>query len=108
MGYSGCLGKHKNTQCGSLIQNVSGSERLNKEQAKQVGLNRESLEKKAITALPKLMKGQEQQAETKDWHILMRPVLAAKQECLDCHTKAKMGDTLGVMVYAVRKTTRKF
>ena len=81
---------------------------MNKEQEKQAGFSGEAVEKKTLAVLPKLMKGQEQQAEAKEWSVLMRPVLAAKQECLNCHTTAKLGDTLGVMVYAVRKTTRKF
>ena len=81
---------------------------INREQEKQAGLDGEAIEKKAIAVLPKLMRGQEQYTETKDWGVLMRPVLAAKQECLDCHTTAKRGDTLGVMVYAIRKTARKF
>lgn len=34
----------------------------------------------------------------------MRPVRASKQECLSCHTNAKLNATLGVMVYAVRTT----
>ncbi len=83
-------------------------DRMREQEKKQTGLDSKAVEKKAIAALPKLRKGQEQYAETKEWGILMRPVLAAKQECLDCHTTAKRGDTLGVMVYAVRKTAQKF
>lgn len=37
--------------------------------------------------------------------VLMRPV-PARRACLACHAEAKAGDTLGVMVYSVRKTKR--
>lgn len=73
--------------------------------AKQL-LDWESIEKKAIAALPILMKGKEYRAKDASWELLMRPVLAASQECLSCHTNAKLNDTLGVMVYAVRDVTR--
>lgn len=81
---------------------------FDREEGKQAGIDGTAIEKRAIAVLPKLRKGQEQRVEVKNWVVLMRPVLAAKQECLDCHTKAKIGDTLGVMVYAVSKTARKF
>ena len=62
-----------------------------------------AIEKKAAEVLPKLMAGQSQRTESAKWEVLMRPVLASKQVCLSCHTEAKQGDTLSVMVYAVRK-----
>jgi hypothetical protein len=62
----------------------------------------ESIEKQAVAALPELLKAKESRAKSNDWDVLMRPVLATKQACLSCHTTAKLGDTLGVMVYAVR------
>ena len=68
--------------------------------------DREGIENKAITLLPHLMAGKEHRMEYGSWAVLMRPVRAAKSECLSCHTNAKMGATLGVMVYAVRKITR--
>lgn len=66
----------------------------------------ESIAKKSIAALPTLMKGKEYRTKDASWELLMRPVLAANQECLSCHTNAKLNDTLGVMVYAVRDVTR--
>ncbi len=75
---------------------------------KMAGANKfdlEYLQEKAVENLPQLMKGREFRASDASWDYLMRPVLASKQACLNCHTGAKMGDTLGVMVYAVRKTT---
>ncbi len=72
--------------------------------AKQQEMNWESIEKKAISALPQLIKGREQTAEDGEWKLLMRPVLALKPECLSCHKGATSGATLGVMVYAVRNT----
>ncbi len=70
------------------------------------GFDQDAIEKKAIKALPALMKGREQRAHDGEWNVLMRPVRAFKPECLSCHTTAKPGATLGVMVYAVRDTRR--
>lgn len=64
----------------------------------------EAAQKKAVATLPQLMAGHEVRTGDASWAVLMRPVLASKQECLGCHTNAKPGATLGVMVYAVRKT----
>ena len=61
---------------------------------------------KAVKALPQLRDGKEFRASDAKWETLMRPVLASKQECLSCHKTSKIGDTLGVMVYAVRKAKR--
>lgn len=69
--------------------------------AEEHELNFDKLEANAIDALPQLRKGKEYQTKDAKWTILMRPVLASKPECLNCHTDAKTGDTLGVMVYAV-------
>ena len=77
----------------------------NDEKATEILPEWETLSKKSIAALPKLMVGKEQRTETPKWSVLMRPVLATKAECLSCHTNAKVGDTLGVMVYTVRKET---
>lgn len=60
-------------------------------------------EEKAIAALPQLMAGKQHHTADDAWAILMRPVPASNQERLNCHTNAKLGATLGVMVYAVRK-----
>ena len=65
-------------------------------------LNWDLLEEKAIAALPQLMKGKEHRFKVTSWEILMRPVLALKQECRGCHTNEKPDSTLGVMVYAVK------
>lgn len=65
-------------------------------------LNWEAIEKKSIAALPHLMAGGEYRTGDASWTILMRPVLASKPACLSCHTDAKLGAVLGVMVYAVR------
>lgn len=58
----------------------------------------------AVASLPKLRAGKEVQTISADWTVLMRPILAAQSSCLSCHSTAKKGDTLGVMVYAVRNT----
>ena len=64
------------------------------------------MRKRSVAALPDLTAGRERRAGATDWDVLMRPVRATKQACLKCHTGTKQGDTLGVMVYAVRKTKR--
>jgi len=74
--------------------------------AKEHKFDFEGLQERAVENLPQLMKGREFRASDASWDYLMRPVLASKQACLNCHTGAKMGDTLGVMVYAVRKTAQ--
>ncbi len=78
----------------------------NDEKATEILPEWETLSKGAIAALPKLMSGKEQRTETPKWSVLMRPVRATKSECLSCHENAKLGDTLGVMVYAVAKEKR--
>ena len=60
----------------------------------------------ALKALPQLRAGKEHRTSDAKWDTLMRPVLASKQECLSCHKSVKLGDTLGVMVYAVRNAKR--
>ncbi|MCA1597404.1 MAG: hypothetical protein LC772_13420, partial [Chloroflexi bacterium] len=58
-------------------------------------------EKRAIHDLPALRRGQALQARDGRWLIAMRPVKASSRSCLSCHAGAKLGDTLGVMVYGV-------
>lgn len=63
-------------------------------------------QKACVSELPRLRRGERVNADSGDWLLAMRPVRAVKRECLGCHTSAKKGDTLGVMVYAVsRKAT---
>lgn len=61
----------------------------------------------ANRALPTLRMGREVQSAGSGWLVLMRPVRAAQDSCLGCHTTSKKGDTLGVMVYAVRTAVNK-
>jgi len=70
------------------------------------GLDLAKIEKQSFAALPTLMKGKEHRVTQSGWDVLLRPVLASKQECLGCHESSRLGDTLGVMVYAVRATPR--
>ncbi len=79
-----------------------GSRRTSPEVAEEHHFALASIEKKAKTALPTLMKGKEYRTQEAEWSVLMRPVVASKQECLSCHDSKKIGDTLGVMIYAVR------
>lgn len=90
---------------GELDFGWSDPEALKK--AGSAGFDQDSLEKRAIAALPDLMAGKERFVSGSEWDLLMRPVLATKRECLSCHEEAKQGDTLGAMVYAVRKTARR-
>lgn len=55
--------------------------------------------------LPILRAGKEAQAPFEKWLVVMRPVRALQASCISCHTGAKQGDTLGVMVYAVDKVS---
>jgi len=73
----------------------------------QTGFDVHPVQDKAVAVLPELMAGREHRTVDASWAVLMRPVRASKQECLTCHTQAKPGATLGVMVYAVRITKRK-
>ena len=36
------------------------------------------------------------------WKMIARPVRAADERCLKCHTKLRVGDPIGVVVYAYR------
>ncbi len=69
-------------------------------------LDFEALEKSAQDEAQTLLSGKEKRTQQGEWSVLMRPVLAAKPECLSCHKDAKPSATLGVMVYAVRNTKR--
>jgi hypothetical protein len=64
----------------------------------------EATKEKAAKVLPQLLAGKEYRASQPHWDVLMRPVLASNKACVGCHENAKLGDTLGVMVYHVRKT----
>ena len=55
----------------------------------------------AMSRLPLLLQGKSAQAVDGDWLVVMRPIRALQKSCLGCHTTAKRGDTLGVMVYGV-------
>lgn len=74
--------------------------------AAENGLEFAAIEKGAVGALSQLRAGKEYRMSRPGWDVLMRPVLASKQECLGCHEGSRPGDTLGVMVYAVRKSFR--
>ena len=56
--------------------------------------------------LQTLKQGHPAQTEYENWVVVMRPVRATHQACLNCHTGTKRGDTLGVMVYAVDKNRK--
>lgn len=57
--------------------------------------------------LPTLQRGQEFCKTKGGWTVLFSPVRASGDTCLSCHTSAKRGDTLGVMVYAVSNAVNK-
>ena len=58
---------------------------------------------KALTASDvKAQNGQKTTDTVGAWVLTLRPV-KAQESCLGCHGKAKKGDTLGVMAYAVKK-----
>ncbi len=61
----------------------------------------------ALKALPAAEKGSSVQTLSGPWTLFLRPVRATQMACLTCHTTAKWGDTLGVMVYAVSRTRTK-
>lgn len=65
------------------------------------------IQKTATEALPALLQGKAQEKTAQGWLVVMRPVRASQDSCLSCHTGAKRGDTLGVMVYAVGSTVNK-
>lgn len=58
-------------------------------------------EKTAKKQLPALNQGKSVEVANGDWHLFLRPVKATKESCVSCHSGAKVGDTLGVMLYAV-------
>lgn len=64
-----------------------------------------SVQSLCVKALPKLKQGESVDAETGKWLVAMRPIRALKASCISCHAGAHKGDTLGVMVYAISKTT---
>ena len=77
-------------------------ENAEKEISRKNHLDLDSIQEQAKAALPELRAGKEKRISGPSWEILMRPVLASRPACISCHTDAKPGATLGVMVYAVR------
>lgn len=63
------------------------------------------LESVALKAAPQVASGKKLNLADERWQIYLRPVMATQASCIGCHKEAKIGDTLGVMVYAVSKTT---
>ena len=66
-----------------------------------------ALHKSALRVLPTALQGRSVQTQSGNWTLFLRPVSVSKASCLTCHTGAKRGDTLGVMVYAVSNTVNK-
>ena len=54
-----------------------------------------------MTALPRVKRGLSVQLSTATERVFLRPIKADKASCLSCHAGAKMGETLGAMVYTV-------
>lgn len=69
------------------------------------GRNRAEWEQAARRGLTRLKDGEHVDSETRGWLLAMRPVVASQDACLRCHTDSSRGQTLGVMVYAVKKVT---
>lgn len=63
----------------------------------------EPILKQAGSIFGRLAKGAAVDTTVGTWQVSFRPVRASKQSCLNCHAGARMGDTLGVMAYAVRQ-----
>jgi hypothetical protein len=80
------------------------SVRQSSDQSFMYGQVKDQFQQAAIQNLPKLQKGREAQATVAQWTLVMRPVRASINTCVNCHTGSKKGDTLGVMVYAVGNT----
>jgi hypothetical protein len=60
----------------------------------------------ATDALVQLKKGHPAQSDRAGWTYAMRPIRASKSNCIGCHIGAKIGDTLGIMIYAVNTRPR--
>ena len=60
------------------------------------------IHKEALSKLPRLKKGDTVDTYAAGWYVALRPVRASKTSCLTCHKGANAGDTLGIMLYAVR------
>jgi hypothetical protein len=86
--------------CNHMLHLYHGDRKIASEE--DVNVTRE-MGKAAQKALPKLMKGQGAEQDAGNWLVVARPVLAMKTSCLKCHQGAKIGDTLGVLTYAVNK-----
>lgn len=60
-----------------------------------------AIRKTAVAALPELERNGTASGNAGPWKVTLRPVRATKQSCVGCHRGARLGDTLGVLVYAV-------
>lgn len=63
------------------------------------------LEKAVLPDLPVLRRGTGLDRDLGYWRLVLRPARASRDSCLGCHAGARRGDTLGVMVHAVNKST---
>jgi hypothetical protein len=59
------------------------------------------LHRAAVDALPQMYREGTATKSLNSWMVTLRPVRASKQSCVGCHRGAKLGDTLGVLVYSV-------
>jgi hypothetical protein len=89
-----------------VTDSIYGSLSRGKKLAAKHDLPLAAIEKKAVQLKSQLLTGKECRTTQSRWEVLMRPVYASTRECVSCHDGSKLGDTLGVMVYAVRKTPR--
>jgi hypothetical protein len=59
------------------------------------------ISKTALAALPEMERKGTASGVTGRWKVTLRPVRATKQACVGCHRGSRLGETLGVLVYAV-------
>jgi hypothetical protein len=63
--------------------------------------NNSAIRKTAMAALPELERNGTASGNAGPWKVTLRPVRATKGSCVGCHQGSRLGDTLGVLVYAV-------
>jgi hypothetical protein len=57
----------------------------------------------AAAELTALKQGKSRERTIEGWRVVLRPVRAMQEACVNCHAGAKRGETLGAVVYGVNE-----
>ena len=70
------------------------------------GENLALFSERILPTVGRLEKGAKIDTQQGEWQVFLRPVKAEKETCVSCHAGIKPGQTMGAMVYLVKKAGR--